>query len=405
MEPTTETQQPLLDDDSSSDSGIEMTRLHNGLPSPSLLSTQITKPVPILHIALALLVTIAGFVINTESAAYYEDVLGWKKPFCSLYIMHSSLALPWACHLLYSRLSSQRKTYKTWVRDYNNDLRAAIAGIEAFATAGPAMVWKRSGSLGGPLDYLATAMALVTVVLTVSGMAWFVALVWTTPGDLTAIYNCSTFFAAVFSVPLLRQKLSGASTGAVALSIIGTFIIAYGDTTAVHTESEGEGKVGTRRLLGNVVSLVGAVAFGLYEVLFKKYACSSRPAGSVASLHLTFAASALTGMYTFSTFWVVLLVLHIVGIETFVIPSLYVALWIAISVLSGAIAMTSLLILVTWTNPVFSSVASVLSVFFVAIADWLLFGLVPSVPTYAGGLIIIVAFVLMAKEELGHGKR
>ena len=45
-----------------------------------------------------------------------------------------------------------------------------------------------------------------------------------------------------------------------------------------------------------------------------------------------------------------------------------------------------------------------MSVFFVAIADWLLFGLVPSIATYAGGVIIIVAFVLLARDELGHGK-
>lgn len=45
-----------------------------------------------------------------------------------------------------------------------------------------------------------------------------------------------------------------------------------------------------------------------------------------------------------------------------------------------------------------------LSVFFVAIADWLLFGLVPSLATYIGGALIIVAFVLFAREELSSGK-
>ena len=45
-----------------------------------------------------------------------------------------------------------------------------------------------------------------------------------------------------------------------------------------------------------------------------------------------------------------------------------------------------------------------LSVFFVAVADWFLFGIDPSLATYAGGSLIIVAFGLLAKEELGHGK-
>jgi len=45
---------------------------------------------------------------------------------------------------------------------------------------------------------------------------------------------------------------------------------------------------------------------------------------------------------------------------------------------------------------------SSLSVFFVALADWVCFGLVPSHWTYAGGALIMVAFALLAKDELGH---
>ena len=43
-----------------------------------------------------------------------------------------------------------------------------------------------------------------------------------------------------------------------------------------------------------------------------------------------------------------------------------------------------------------------LSVFFVALADWLVFGLRPSVATYAGGGLILVAFVLLTKHTLGE---
>lgn len=181
-------------------------------------------------------------------------------------------------------------------------------------------------------------MAIVTLVLTVSGASWFLSLSLTTPADLTAIYNCSTFFAAAFSVPLLKEKIGRITFGAVVLSIAGTFIIAYGDTTAEHPLKEGSpgSQVGTSRLLGNLIACVGAVAFGLYEVLFKKWACSSQPMTAEASLPLTLAASALTGVYTFSTLWVVLILLHIFGVETFVWPSLEVALWIAVAVLSGS---------------------------------------------------------------------
>ncbi|KAK5697307.1 hypothetical protein LTR97_007444 [Elasticomyces elasticus] len=284
-------------------------------------------------IAAALAITVLGFVINTESTEYFETELGWRKPFATLYLTHTSLALPWLCYTLYSRFSQRGVTYRAWVRDYNNSLREAISTIDAYTTDGPWMVYKFKGRVGGPLDFLLTTMAVLTVVLTMSGASWFVALAWTTPADLTAIYNCSTFFAAAFSVPLLKERLGKYSIVAVALSIVGTFVIAYGDTTAVHDPGD---KVGTSRLFGNIIASVGALAFGLYEVLFKKWACSSQPMGPKQSLPLTLTASALTGFYTLSVGWVVLILLHIFGIETMVWPSGEVWLYIIIAVLSGS---------------------------------------------------------------------
>ncbi len=346
-----EHREPLLEEDDGRDShddDIELAELNGHLDRQSIdyrLSTEDTQPltapdVPIpavpktktsyIAIAAALIVTVAGFVINTESTAYFEDELGWKKPFCTMYITHSSLCLPWIGHLIYSRWKQRKTPYLKWAKDYNNQIREAVATIDAYATSGPILVWKRRGQVAGPLDFLASTMAVVTVVLTISGASWFVSLVLTTPSDLTAIYNCSTFFAAAFSVPLLKERLGWLAIVAVILSISGTFIIAYGDSTTEHEESA----IGTSRLTGNLVACIGAVAFGLYEVLFKKWACSSRPMKPSESLPLTFAASALTGIYTFSTLWVGVIILHFTGIEPFVLPTPRIALWIFIAVIS-----------------------------------------------------------------------
>ncbi|TKA83452.1 hypothetical protein B0A55_00537 [Friedmanniomyces simplex] len=314
-------------------------------------------------IVLALLITVLGFVINTESTEYFESQLAWKKPFASMYVTHSSLALPWICYIAFQRFRARHTPYRIWVKEHNNQLREAVSTIDAYTTDGPWMVYKLRGRVGGPLDFLLTSMAALTVVLAMSGISWFIALAWTTPADLTAIYNCSTFFAAAFSVPLLGEI--------------------------------GLDKVGTSRLFGNVVACVGALTFGLYEVLFKKWACSSRPTSPRQSLPLTLTASALTGFYTFATAWVVLILLHIFGVETFVWPSAKVWVWIIVAVLSGSISITMLAILVVWTDPVFGSFANVLSVFFVALSDWLLFGLTPSFATYVGGGLVIVAFSLL----------
>ena len=289
------------------------------------------KKVSVIWIALALAVCVAGFTVNTEATAYFEDELGWRKPFATLYITHSSLALPWMCHIAYLRWTNRHIPYAQWVRDYNNQLASSISTIDAFATSESSTIFKRHGRQGA-LGFLVNTMGIVTIVLTVSGVSWFTSLSLTTPADLTAIYNCATFFAAAFSVPILKERLGRISILAVVLSIAGTFIIAYGDTTSEHAESA----IGASRLLGNAIACVGAVAFGLYEVLFKKWACSSRPESQESSLPLTLAASALTGFYTFGVLWVGLIVLHFFGVETFQFPTAYEWLWIVIAVLSAS---------------------------------------------------------------------
>lgn len=363
-------------------------------------------------IGLALTLTVIGFTINTEATAYFEDVLGWKKPFATMYITHSSLILPWLCHLAYDRFQHRQRPYASWVRQYNDALRQSIRTIDAYSSFGSTVShFKLRYVRTGPLEYLCTMMGVVTLVLTVTGSSWFFALALTTPADLTAIYNCGTFFAALFSIPILHERLGRVSMVAVALSIAGTFVIAYGDTTADHTATatatDGDGdlssRVGTSRLLGNLIACVGAVAFGLYEVVFKKWAGSSQPLAPAASLPMTLAATALLGFYTLSTLWVPLLFLHVFGIEPIVLPDVTVMFWIAVAVLTGGASITLLMVLVIWTDPIFGSMANVLSVFTVAIADWYLFGLKPSGATYFGGVLIMVAFGGLAWDTMKRG--
>lgn len=118
---------------------------------------------------------------------------------------------------------------------------------------------------------------------------------------------------------------------------MGTFTIAYGDTTAHSADDTNENPaVGASRLFGNIIALIGAVAFGLYEVLFKKWACPSHAVRPSSSLNLTLAASALTGIYTFSFFWIVLIIMHFIGVEPFVLPSLHVFSYVMLSVTAGS---------------------------------------------------------------------
>ena len=69
------------------------------------------------------------------------------------------------------------------------------------------------------------------------------------------------------------------------------------------------------------------------------------------------------------------------------------------------VAINLLVVIIVWTDPVFGSMANVLTVFAVALGDWVVWGLSPSLATYVGGGLIFVAFGLLAKDTLGEQKR
>lgn len=238
-----------------------------------------------------------------------------------------------------------------------------------------------------PIPYFIKMTAFVTCALTVAGGSWYVAVNLTSPSDLTAIYNCSAFFAYAFSVPLLKEKLRWDKSFAVLVAIVGVLVVAYGDA------KEDEAK---DRLTGNLIIGVGSVLYGFYEVLYKRLACP--PEGTSAGRGMIFANTfgSLIGCFTLLVLWIPLPLLHYSGLETFELPRGKAAWMMAISVLANATFSGSFLVLISLTSPVLSSVAALLTIFIVAIVDWMLTGVPLSAAAIVGGLLIIGAFGLLS---------
>ena len=188
--------------------------------------------------------------------------------------------------------------------------------------------------------------AFVTCCLTLAGGSWYVAVNLTTASDLTAIYNCSAFFAYVFSVPLLKEKLRWSKILAVGVAIMGVIVVAYGGEIAPkHGSKSGGGAGGSKppeghepaaRGFGNLIIAIGSVLYGLYEVLYKKVACP--PDGCSPGRSMIFANTfgSFIGLFTLSVLWIPLPILHFLGIEIFELPRGKAAWGLAISVLSNA---------------------------------------------------------------------
>ena len=268
----------------------------------------------------------------------------------------------------------------------------------------PTSLTKRS-----PIPYFIRTTAFVTCALTVAGGSWYVAVDMTTASDLTAIYNCSAFFAYAFAIPLLKEKLRASKIFAVAVAIIGVLVVAYGDTApSKHGSKSGGGAGGpnapdkeeaSNRALGNIVIGIGSVLYGFYEVLYKKVACP--PDGCSPGRGMIFANTfgSMIGLFTLSVLWIPLPLLHYTGIEPFELPRGEAAWMMIISVLANATFSGSFLVLISLTSPVLSSVAALLTIFLVALVDQLLpppLNSPLSGAAIAGGGLIIAAFLLLS---------
>lgn len=250
----------------------------------------------------------------------------------------------------------------------------------------------KKGSSVSPIKYMIKVTLILFLALNVAGSSWYVAVNLTTPNDLTAIYNCSAFFAYAFSVPLLGEAFRWEKVIAVLLSIVGVIIVAYSGSASINNDS-GEYPY---RALGNIVIGLGAVLYGLYEVLYKRLA--SAPSTVSVRRQAAFAnvVGSCIGFCTLCLLWTVLPVLHFTGVETFELPT-GEKFWVLMASVAGNMLFSgSFLILMTLTSPVLSSVAALLTTFLVPVVDWLLFGTSISGSDIVGGLIIIIAFVLLA---------
>ncbi|KAK7744673.1 hypothetical protein SLS53_003562 [Cytospora paraplurivora] len=353
------------------------------------------------YAAIFLVISLFSFCVQTELAAYVQHELGWNKAYCMLYLTHGSWALLWPIQLLILRLQKRSEPWGAFWRHHFRICRTTAQMVENRTLETDHLPKSRS-----PARYMLTTTAFVTSALTVAGLSWYIAVDLTTPSDLTAIYNCSAFFAYVFSVPLLREPLRLDKSFAVVIAIIGVLVVAYGDTD----ESQGDdaGEAANSRFAGNVIIGIGSILYGLYEVLYKRFACP--PEGCPPHRGVIFAnlVGSLIGCFTLLVLWIPLPILHITGIETFALPTGATAWWLFLSVVMNATFAGSFLVLISLTSPVLSSVASLLTIFIVALSDWILTGKPLSFAAIVGGTMIIVAFTMLSVftwREMQHEER
>ena len=353
-----------------------------------------------LYASFFLVVSLISFVVQTETAVYVQHTLHWNKAYCMLWMTHGSWVVLWPVQLLVLRAQNLKTSWPSFWLQHKRLINTTAQMIESPNTHSAKPTTSYSA-----WRYMIKMTAFITTFLTMAGASWYVALDLTSPSDLTAIYNCSAFFAYVFSILLLNEKARLDKMISVALAILGVLVVAYGDSA--HPKGGSHSGGGTNpdlppdsqpdnRTLGNLIIGIGSIMYGLYEVLYKKYACPPEGTSPVRGMLFANTFGSMIGTFTLLVLWIPLPILHYTGLEIFELPTGKTAVLLAISTLTNATFSGSFLILMSLTSPVLSSVAALLTIFLVAITDYLLTGEPLSAATISGGLLIIVAFVLLS---------
>lgn len=380
----------------------------------------------IVFVIVLFLLALVSFVVQTELTSVLFSSFDFDEPVLLLFINHGSWWLLWPIQFLsiaffnastkYIRhLSGQAynsinpKPYKGFRRAFASSVKAQHQNI--FHTAeltthanisNYEIIYKDSQKSfkkytqffqSQAIWYMFKMAACLSIILNIAGFTWFIAMKLSTGSDVTAIYNCSAFTAYIFAIPILKEKFSWLKANSVSTAIAGVFIVAYMGDTSSNTSGQYP-----YRVWGNMIILIGAILYGLYEVFYKKWCCPPSELVS-ARRQATFSnfVMCLMGINSLISVGILIISAHVTGLHKFHIPTdLTIWLYIIGSVVANHLFSVSFLGLMSLTSPVLSSVASLLTILVVGVFEWIWRGIIITFAQIIGYFFIIVGFALLS---------
>ncbi|GMM27573.1 hypothetical protein DAMA08_002890 [Martiniozyma asiatica (nom. inval.)] len=363
--------------------------------------------IKVVFVLILFIVSLVSFVSQTELTSILYSEYGFDEPIFLLFLTHGFWWLLWPiqCTFIASYKAISKLSKRRWTHSFIRSIKAQHQNIyhtceltTKYNNSGYTMLYPNPKFSFDELSLFLHSEALrymfitclkLSVVLNVAGITWYIAMSLSTGADVTAIYNCSAFTAYLFAIPLLGDRLTPLKAGAVVIAIFGVFIVAYSGPP-----NDGEYPY---RTLGNFIILIGAILYGLYEVLYKCWACP--PSNEIsARRQATFSnfTMCLMGISSLFLMGIPMAFIHITGIYRFNVSLTFKGWSILLgSILSNHIFSVSFLGLMGLTDPVFSSVASLLTILVVGLWEWFVRGVTITFTQILGYIGITVGFLII----------
>ncbi|KAJ1311092.1 hypothetical protein OPQ81_009595 [Rhizoctonia solani] len=350
-----------------------------------------------------------AYVLQTELTQYVQSSLQFREPYLLFYIAHSAFTFVLPAHLLYLKYSTgiSPSTYLTtlWSIMHTQILASPSTPSSKFP-------WAR---------YIVFVVSL-TAGITCPALLWYASVSLASLSDITALFNTHAFWAYILSTALLpppsdRPRWQPYKLLAVLLACVGVFATVYG--------SADEGSSGSNPFLGNLLALVSAVSYALYQVAYKKWAVPrvsialadeddvededaplTGDSGELADQPLPFGlfanfVTSTAGLATLGLLWIPMAASNWFGQGGYELPGdLWTGVCVGLIALSGLVFNAGFMILLSLWGPIVASVGNLLTIVLVMITDVVLSRDLSAITfwSFIGSGLIIAGFAILVWE-------
>ncbi|KAF2075069.1 hypothetical protein CYY_003636 [Polysphondylium violaceum] len=356
-------------------------------------------------LSIILVCAIAFFMATTAELSQFIVGDSYRQPYTLVFFNTLFLMFSFPIELVVLRISisKKRRGYKSTYTEYDpnesffqtfknqfTDLGAGNTGMSSTNDS--------STSTPQPSGHTFKKTALCSFFLSILFVGlnyiWMSALPMTSVSTSTALYQSATVFVFIFSIFILKEKITILKTIPVVLFIAGVIGITLADNQSKSSTDDNQYPNST---LGDVLMLISALLWGFYEVLTTKFFGDAN-----RTVVNTFIG--LVGFFNLLFGIPMIAILHVSGAEPFAWPTVKV---FGMLVLNGFLGF-GLNYLINWgltvTSPLFIRSGELMAIpatlFFDIIFKHVLFPLI-SLP---GFLLIVAGFIMSIFLESRHIK-
>ncbi|KAG9119543.1 hypothetical protein FRC07_005390 [Ceratobasidium sp. 392] len=364
-------------------------------------------------------VILGAYVLQTELTQYVQSSLQYRQPYLLFYIAHSAFTVVLPLHLLWLKLSTGNSV-SSYIRSLWDVMQHQILVRQPSTQDDPKFPWVR---------YI-IFVSLITAGMTCPALLWYASVSLAPVGDVTAIFNTHAFWAYLLSTVFISPQ-DGASRWqlrkllAVLLACAGVFATVYGSADADQTAGAATATTAkSTAFLGNILSLISAISYALYQVAYKKYAVPNAYRGEEYEplqtdetetgprntdregdqlpfgLFANFITST-AGLATLGALWVPMIVMNWAGESKFELPpDSWTTLCVAAIAVSGLTFNAGFMILLSLWGPIVASVGNLLTIVLVMVADVLISRSLSTITLWnlLGSGLIISGFAILVLE-------